>query len=330
MHNRFNSQVLIEYLNLYTVYREKDNGTAIGWARGLADATGLSNVKIKIDEILKFVTSEINAAKDFPSRYKLITTVREQAEIARKLLKVNDTSVSCFTLHGLAGLIILQLLKTGPELSEKIASLTAEIEYLDLEKKRLMNEQQGKGIEQINKKKDQCIKELAYLGDPFYCDEAMRLGLIELKKPHASELAKIHCQSTGNYEIPLCLQPNFCKWYYEYKFQNESKISFEEFVIVASLDEEEGQKNEVLRKKEDDKVIQLAQMHREKRSQQDSKRSGSGSSENLHASPTSDYQAAPPLFGIEAGSPTLFFSHERPAETNQGEIENTHQPNHTY
>lgn len=286
MQNRtLNPQILIQYLDLYTQYRERNSGTVTGWLKSAANiaastASGQTDVNTQIQEKIKFIKSEINAARDFDGWYKLIFTLREQAEQARALLTVKGNSVSCFTLHALAGLIIIQLKKYGTELNLKMDLLRHQINELDKQKYDLMTNEQGKGVADLNIQKDRYITELALLGDSFYCDEAIRLGLIKLKKPNVSEIVEIGCENSANYQVPLCLQPDFCEWYYIYKFQDAPKISFQEFVIKASLDEEERKKYEMMKKIQGDTVAQLEEIYKAK-----SKGSANSSSDNLH-SPT--------------------------------------------
>lgn len=281
MQNRIlNPQILIQYLDLYTQYRDRNSSTVAGWLKTAANmaastASGQTDVNTQIQEKIKFVKSEINAARDFDGWYKLIFTLRDQAEQARGLLTIKGNSVSCFTLHALAGLIILQLQKYGPELNLRMESLREKIIELDIQKNKLMTTEQGKGVSDLNIQKDQYITELALLGDSFYCDEAIRLKLINLKKPNVSEIVEIGCENAANYQVPLCLQPEFCEWYYIFKFQDAPKISFQEFVIKASLDEEERKKYEMMKRIQGDTVAQLEEIYKVK------KGSSSGSSDNL-------------------------------------------------
>ena len=261
-----NPQVLLEYLNLYKKYREADRTSTISNVKWLAEKAmstvgGQDPVLEQIDRIIVAVESEVKTAKDFTDWFNLIFILREKASEAKLLKYKNNESLLHETLHAMAGLIICDFYgqeSTKTLYTQQIDKLKKEYKETKDVIKHCLDDRNGKGVEEQNRKLRDIVYRCAMLGDDKHMLNKARLfNLIDhLKIPEPTEIEEYLCDTSVNHGGPLCLQPRFCEWLYERRYHKTiSHVSFGEFTKNAvDKAEKDKQKKEAEEKARLDKL----------------------------------------------------------------------------
>lgn len=246
-----NPQVLLDYLDLYTQNRTKENESILakikedvkyGYETALSYFGRQKPVDDQITALVGQVKKEINQAKTFEQWYTLIFTLRECAARAQgfKYSISNSTSKLSETLHALAGIIIYALTENS-KFKSRVSTLQAQSALLYAHAKYCIDKKDGIGSDADKKKRKEIILILAKLGDNTAIDEVMDGAYKEdndlnyLKRPEPEDRNEFHCEDRSNVAVPLCLQHDFFRWLYEKTFQQLNRIDLERFISRAAL-----------------------------------------------------------------------------------------------
>lgn len=253
-----NTQVLLEYLDLYPRAREAYRKTLVNQAKYNVEKlasffTAHDPVDDRLDSIVNNMKTDISKALTFERMFDLIFKLRLEAEKAQSLKTKYDESLLSETLHAIADLIVCEL-----STNDKYIKIVADLQKDKIARADDINacivKYQGNNINKANEEYTKVILKLADLGDIVSINEVLerKENLHQLKRPVPADLARLDCLrqppvNAGNLAAPLSLQPKFCEWLYAKEFQAFTQISFKEFKETAILHGEQEKMEAQLR-----------------------------------------------------------------------------------
>jgi len=233
-------KVIVSFLNLYLDFRRetrnsKTNQIKYALEFGLGKMTGHLPVDDRLDKIVNELRAEALSFMRFDDYYQFIFKLREKAEEAQALKMQSDESVLHATLHGLANIVIKDLLENDEdkEFYKKITSLEELVEDTKKEIRFSNKDRQGKNVPELNKILKETVWRLAQLGEVDCISMAIRYNMLDyLKIPDITEISDLNYTS-ANYAAPLQLQREFGEKYYAYRYQKFTNIDYRRFKEYA-------------------------------------------------------------------------------------------------
>ena len=203
----YNQQLFLDYLGLYTRYRSRPKTLfeeTVGAVKNfgeivISSVSGNDPVPAQLQRIVRLVEARISSVKNTDDQFELIKFVREQAEIAKGLKIKNDDSKLYQTLHGLAGLMVVEFTDHCPEFAKQLKELqTSRINLAKKIKDRIANNR-GANVKELHDSLNMVLVQLAKLGDVECANEAYQRKLLGSQILASQfEFDLFNCSSEGN------------------------------------------------------------------------------------------------------------------------------------